>query len=448
MLFDRNELHLFAMSTQSAIQKLQDELQRRFRVAGRGSVTRVQEALQLGGGYFRDLRRPERQRLDLRVLLGALEVLRVDTAEFFASVFGPSDVVGSFLADAAEMSRKMRRPPQILRQLEKRLASPPASCTRLASEALEELDNLRRDDPKQAMRACRQAVAKAEAPQIPRLLGSYASACRVAGRLSEAQVVMAEALKMADERTNPRGRAELIQRAAYILADQGHHEQALRLVDAATLIYARSGDTVGIGQTLLDLGTFNGALERFEDAFNYFQRAAELIPEDSTGALAISRVSAQFNLAVAGLYLGRLEEAEHYAQLARKLIACQGQAAQGKVIWLEASIAKAQGRNEDVVTLLGQALEIFQDFEPLTAALIAVELVQWQLAIGRTVEAYAAAKAMISLLKPLEGNRIASAAITDLARSALAGQSLTSALLDQVTADLKNSRSSKSAKKR
>lgn len=436
------------MSTQSAIQKLQDELQRRFRVAGRGSVTRVQETLNLGGGYFRDLRRPERQRLDLRVLLGALEVLRVDTAEFFASVFGPSDIVKSFIANAAEMSRKMRRPPQVLRQLEKRLASPPSPCKHFDIEALEELDNLRRDDPKQAMRACRQAVAQAETAQLPRLLGSYASACRVAGRLTEAQVVMAEALKLTDECADPRGRAEIIQRAAYILADQGHHGQSLRLVDAATLIYAKSGDTVGIGQTLLDLGTFYNSLERFEEAFEAFQRAAELIPEDSTGALAISRMSAQFNQAVVGLRLGRLEEAEHYARLAREAIACQGKAAQGKVIWLEATIAKAQDRREDVVTLLGQALEIFQDFEPLTAALIAVELARWQLHIGRTVDAYATAKAMISLLKPLEGNRIASAAIADLARTALAGQGLSKALLDQVNSDLQGSQKTKSAKKR
>ena len=429
------------MSTQSAIQKLQDELQRRFRVAGRGSVTRVQEALHLGGGYFRDLRRPERQRLDLRVLLGALEVLKVDTAEFFASVFGPSDIVNSFLSNAAELSRKMRRPPQVLRQLEKRLASPPSSCKHFDVEALEELDNLRRDDPKLAMRACRQAVAQAETAQIPRLLGSYASACRVAGRLQEAQVVIAEALKLSDEKANPRGYAELIQRAAYILSDLGHYEQSIELVDKATLIFAKSGDTVGIGQTLLDLGTFSGHLERFEDAFDYFRRAADLIPEDATGAMAISRVSAQFNLAVAGLRLGRLQEAEHYAHLARQAIACQGQVALGKAVWLEASVAKAQDRREDVVSLLGQALEIFHDFEPLTAAVVAVELARWQLHIGRTVDAYTTAKAMISLLKPLEGNRIASAAIADLARTALAGQGLTKALLDQVTSDLQGSRS-------
>lgn len=434
------------MSTQSAIQKLQDELQRRFRVAGRGSVTRVQEELQLGGGYFRDLRRPERQRLDLRVLLGALDVLGVDTAEFFSSVFGSSDIVESFCTEAAELSRKLRRPPQILRQIEQRLeASPPDHP--LDIDTLDHLDSLRRNNPREAMRQCRQLLVEADSAQLPRILGAYASACRVAGRLDEAQIVLAEALRMTTAPQDLAERAALIQRAAYILADRGLHEQAVEIVEKATLAYVKLGDTIGIGKTMIDQGVFAGYLERYEDSFNYFEKALGFLPENTTGALEVSRTSAQFNLAAVGLKLGRLEEAEHYANVARQAIACQGQVAVGKTIWLEATIAKAQDRRQDAIDFFEKALEIFRDLEPLTAAVVAVDLVRWQLQIGHAVEAYATAKAMISLIKPLESNRFAAAAITDMARSALAGQGLTEAFLDQVVSDLQGARKPKKAKK-
>lgn len=439
------------MSVQSAIQKLQDELQRRFRIAGRGSVTRVQEKLQLGGGYFRDLRRPERQRLDLRVLVGALEVLGVEHAEFFSSVFGSADPVDSFLAEAAELRRKMRRPPQILKQIED-LADRPAARGKISpldSETLEQFDALRRDSPREAMRQIRQAISMAPANQLPRLLGSYGSACRFAGRTDEAQVVVAKAISLANEAQDLVARADLLQRAAYIVGARIEHERALTILEKAIITYAQLGDTVGIGRVLIDQGNSYSYLGHHEKALTLYQRGLDLLPENVTGAMVTSRVSAQFNLAVACMELDRLDDAMSYAAEARKGIASQGKIAEGKTVWLEASIAKAQGHQEKTETFLSQALEIFRDLDPLTAALVAVDLVRAQLYFGKPLKAYATAKAMISLLKPLESHPIAAVAITDMARCALEGKGLTEEFLEKVTSGLqKEAHSSQKSKKR
>lgn len=435
------------MAVQSAIQKLQDELQRRFRIAGRGSVTRVQDILQLGSGYFRDLRRPERQRLDLRVLLGALEILEVESSEFFASVFGSSNPVDSFLSEAVELRRKMRRLPQILRTVESRQGLDEAGEL-LDNQVLNHLDGLRRTSPSIAMRECREAATRAHWSQVPRILGSYASACRAASRYKEACVVAAQALRLAVEQDDLGLQADLIQRIAYIVGTDGDQEKALLILEKATLLYARLADTARIGQTLVDQGVFKGYLGQAEQSIELFKTALTLIPEDAVGNLEAARVSAQFNLAVTSMNLGRLEDAQKYAAEARQGMASQGLVAVGKAMWLQAEVAKAQGQSEQAEELLSETVEIFRDFEPLTASIVAVDLVRWQLQVGKALAAYATAKAMISLLKPLESNRLASAAITEMVRCALAGQGLTSKLLDGITSGLEKANASKAAGKR
>lgn len=441
------------MSVQSAIQKLQDELQRRFRIAGRGSVTRVQEALNLGGGYFRDLRRPERQRLDLRVLIGALDVLGVDSAEFFGTVFGSSDPVDSFLTEATELRRKMRRPPRILRQMEELTAAAAKSEARadvepIDDETLEHFDALRRDNPREAMRQIRQAVATAPRFQLPRLLGSYGSACRFAGRTDEAHVMVAKAIKMAADANDLASRADLLQRASYILIARLEHERALAILERAIVTYAHLGNVIGIGRTLIDQGNSYAYLGQQEKACQLFRQGLSMLPAETSGGLQASQVSAQFNLAVVSLDLGRLEEAQHYAAKAREGMASQGKIAVGKALWFEASIAKAQNRREEAESFLSRALQVLHDIDALSAALVAVELVRWQFQIGKHVEAYATAKAMISLLKPLETNRIAAVAITDMARCALAGKGLSEKFLDQIASGLEGARSPQRSKKR
>ena len=100
------------MTPEQRIERLHAELRRRFRAAGHGSVQRVQALLGLSDAYFRVQR--QRKRLDLVVLLGALEALDVDAAEFFAAAWGNADPVASFQAEAAVLRRQARRLPRIL----------------------------------------------------------------------------------------------------------------------------------------------------------------------------------------------------------------------------------------------------------------------------------------------------------------------------------------------
>jgi ATP/maltotriose-dependent transcriptional regulator MalT len=137
------------------------------------------------------------------------------------------------------------------------------------------------------------------------------------------------------------------------------------------------------------------------------------------------------SLAVASHKHGQLEAAETYARQARQTSLGIGQDLLGKLIWLQGSISRNRGALQQAEEHFRDALDVYRDFSPLNRALLTVELVQTQLLRGKTTEARSTAKAMAALLKPLERNRIAAAAITELVRCAVAGKGLTLALMER-----------------
>ena len=417
------------------IRKILVELQRRFRIAGRGSVSRVEQELGLSAGYFKDQRRPERQRFDLKILLRALEALKVSPAEFFASVLGAADPLEIFKAEGATLRRKKTQLPRFLM----------AEAERQPDEAGEEadldaLDALRHDDPSAVVRQARLLIPTVPALQVPRLLGIYASAVRALGRSDEAIIVLTQALDRAAEQDNQAALGDLLLRAGYVFGERGQIEMACALAERATLVYARIGDLVGIGRTLLDQGMCFFYMDRPRDAAKAMKVALEYIEESADASatlLQMSKWSCLMNLCIIHRSLDELDLAERYARQARDPSYGLGQKRLlGKVVALEAAIARDAGRREEAERLYREAFEIFQPVDALDTALCGIELIRVQLRLSRTQDAYQTARAMMPLLEPLEKNRVASAALTELLRSALAGKGLTEALLRSVASGL------------
>ncbi len=72
-------------TSEEAVRKVQDLLEIAMYERGRGTITRIQDFLGLGKDYFARQRR--RNRLDVGILLSALEHLDIDPFDFFTEAW-------------------------------------------------------------------------------------------------------------------------------------------------------------------------------------------------------------------------------------------------------------------------------------------------------------------------------------------------------------------------
>ena len=419
------------MNSDHVMKNVHDELQRRFRIAGRGAVSRVQEQLHLGAGYFRDLRRPGRRRFDLRVLLEALGALQVDAAEFFSSVLGTADPIQTFKAEAAYLRRRQKRTPRILELLEERTGSENEhlDLSALAAEF--------RDQPRQVRQRAMAWVRRIHPDQLAQLLAIYGSACRVSVQLEVAQIVLAEALEMAEESKDLTSQAEILMRCSYVLAARLNYKGAAELVEKSVLLYTRARNSLGIGKALLDLANWNVAMENQQEGLELYRAALEHLPESSANLEArANRYSCFCNIGRLHMSEGNLGKARDYIRQAQEVSEGLDASLQGKAMWLEAQIYRREDRLDHAERLYREAIGVFQDRSPLDVAVLSVELTRVQFLQHKIQQAYATAKTMTTLLFPLESNPIAAAAITEMIRCALEGRGLTLQLIDEVSRKL------------
>lgn len=430
---DPTERHanLSPVTPEERIIEIQEALQRRFRAAGHGSISRVQEALDLGDGYFKDQRRPGRRRVDLRVLFRALDELEVDPADFFADALGPADPLAAFRSEAAALARKIK-PPRIL-ELEAERDGEGGETIDLAA-----LDQLRLENPKLVIRRAHRLIQRVERRQVPTLLGVYASACRLSDRLEQAHIVLARALELGAEGGDSATLGELLQRASHVAAERSGHRRALELSERATLAYVRAGELAGVGKTLMDRGLWLGGLGQLRRANRAFESAlgSYLATAGDGDDVRRHRFSCLMHLGANHLRLGELDAARRFAARAHEHSDGISPAQRGKLMWLRASIAERTGRLGEAQRHFEEAVEIYRPFAPQDAALVAVGLVRVLLLQEKIGEAYETAKSMTRLLLPLEDNRIASAALMELLRCALSGHGLTVALAKRVARGL------------
>lgn len=419
------------MNAEEFLERIQTELQRRFRASGSGSVGRVERSLDLAQGYFRDQRRPGRRRVDLKVLHDALAELGVDISEFFASVLGTVDPGELFQTRAKGLERKRRS--SVLQALADRAGRGFEGTSEAVEVDFEALDAQRDTNPSAVRRTTRDLVGRVADRDLPRLLGIYGSACRALGQLDEAQVVLAKALGMVHRDLRPALAGELLLRCASLAADRTQYDEAVPLTEQALVCYAKADDPVGIGKSLLNQGMAHGCMERSDEELRAFHAALGFLPTDSEQLDVVrSLFSCRMNLAVAYRKRGELETAQQFAAAAEELGRHVGPALFGKLVWLRGTMARQQEHYAEAEDHLQRALEIHRDVAPVVTALLAVEVVQVQMLQGHTRRAHETARMMASLLRPLEGHPLGSAAITELVRCALSGRGLSLAFLEKL----------------
>ncbi len=435
------------MNTDTFLAAIHRELQRRFRAAGAGSIGRVEKALDLSAGYFRDQRRPDRLRVDLRILLRTLEALEVDRAEFFGTILGSCDPMVRFRNEGLLLQLKHRRPIPILTAMQRRREQPPKAPIHLDLAAL---DAERDHHPARLERHTKSLMSQVEDGQIVPLLGVYASACRVQGKLSRAHVVLATALGAAHG-TPTRTLGDLLLRSVSVLGDQGRFAHARELAEKAVTQFALADDRLGLAKALIKMGMAQGCagqqaaeIQSFDAALRYLESLPDQGQEttDATGPeehleedqeadrneIRRHLFSALTNLALAHHQQESYSRAEALACRAEAVAQHLGPALSGKLTWLRGSIAWQAQDLASAETHLQRALELHHERAPLSSALIAVDLVWVQLQQGRAVEALQTTRAMASLVGSLERHPVALAAITQLIRCALDGHELTSAV--------------------
>lgn len=418
------------MNAEEFLERIQTELQRRFRAAGSGSVGRVERSLELAQGYFRDQRRPGRRRVDLKVLHDALAELGVEISEFFASVLGTVDPAELFQTRSKGLERKRRS--NVLQTLAERNGSVEEGLTTVEVD-FDALDAQRDTNPAAVRRTARELVGRVAERDLPRLLGIYGSACRALGQLDEAQVVLARALSMVCRERQPALAGELLLRCASLAADRTAYDEAIPLTEQALVCYAKADDPVGIGKALLNQGMAHGCMERSDEELRAFHSALGFLPSDSERLDVVrSLFSCRMNLAVAYRKRDDLVTAQQFAAAAEELGQHVGPALFGKLVWLRGSMARQQEHYAEAEDHLQRALEIHRDVAPVVTALLAVEVVQVQMLQGHTRRAHETARMMASLLRPLEGHPLGSAAITELVRCALSGRGLSLAFLEKL----------------
>jgi tetratricopeptide (TPR) repeat protein len=431
------------------VSEVQAELQSRFRLAGRGSVGRVEEACELRPGYFRDQRRAGRERCDLRVLLQALDALKVDPAEFFAKVLGPAELVARFTADAAVLRRRLKHPPRILARERERGAAErgaPAELTDALGHELAALEDLRYGDPQRVMQRATALVTEVPVGHRPWVLGLYGSACRVAGRLKEAQMVLGRALDLAAELGDPRAEADLLQRASYVVGDLGQFESAFHFAERATLLFVELGDLTGVGKAMVDQGVWLGCLDRDANAHRAFLAALHFLPENGEPDVRRNRIACLMSLGNLARRRGDLEAAREHLEVARAAAdgSTVGPAFLGKLVALQALIAEASGDLERAEEHFREAFEIYRPITLLDTAVTAVDLARVQLQRGRIDAASGTARTLLASIDPtdVEEQPPVSATVVEMVRYLAAGRELTAAALERLRSELERAKRS------
>lgn len=425
------------MPEEDPVAKFRRELKNRFRLAGKGSVSRVQRRLGVGKGFFKNIWRKQRQSFDLRMFLRTLGVMEVDLPAFFVTVFGPADPVMAFCAEARRLGQERGQRPTILARESARETASHQTASRETLD-LAGLDEMRYENPRKVIRRVGQLISVVADEDIPLLLGAHASACRVAGRLDEAQIVLGRALELAgDDRSIAVG---LIQRSSYVAADRGQFQNALELAERATLDYSRLGDRLGLGKSLVEQGNWLFCLERFALALSTYQAALKLFAGEGTAAIRRYRFSGLMNSGIIHRKLGQLDKAEHFGLAAREQADGVGRVMQGNLLAFQASIARDRGKYDQATTYFREAIEAQAETSPLDTAFSVIQLCRLQLSQNLSSQAHETAKVLLPLLEKLEDNPLASSYVTEILRCAVAGRGLTAELLHRVARGLQEVR--------
>ncbi len=329
--------------------------------------------------------------------------------------------------DGLDLDPMPGEPPPLVTKARERLAAGKKEGT-LGSDYLELLDKERYEKAEWVTQQALWAVNHIKLPLLPRLLGVAGSTYRMQFLLREACHTLLAGLTLARERHNPLAEANLLQRLAYVVADDGDHAQALRLAEESAWRFLRHGDRAGMGTALVDQGMWLYYLDRSAEAIEVQKMALEMLPK----TMLRSRCTAFQGLALYYRRQGDLPQAMEYASRAGEMAQGLPRWLSSRLAWLQGEISEEMGDLGAAETVLSEVVEVFHELHLAEAAVATCDLARIQLLQGRPTAAYETTRSMLVLLEPLRHERIVSAAIAELIREGRQG--LTLALVEQVKA--------------
>lgn len=300
---------------------------------------------------------------------------------------------------------------------------------------LEWLDETRYDDPKRVLRTAEAAVFSVQQEGLPRLLGIWASACRLLCRHEEAFLTLREAFRLARAGGDRLEEADLLLREASLVSStSANYSTALNIVERAGALFARNGDMNGLGRALVKQGLFLIYLDRSTESEVAFESALALLDI----ANRRDRIASLQLLGLIAHKQGRPVDTLDFSKKAMSLASTRYEI--GKLQWLNGCAYAELGQ-------WAQADEAFLDAQkqllkpsPVDAALSVCDHVRLLIRSNRIFDARQHISMMRRLMEPLANNVIASAAIRDLVRSEQEGRQLTLELIQRIAKRVEESR--------
>ena len=167
-------------------------------------------------------------------------------------------------------------------------------------------EQLRYEDPKAALKLCREEAKTSDPETSPILLGEWATALRMLGQLDEARGV----LRVAQRVVKRHGASEAVlgdlkQRLAFVEAYSGRVTRALEIVKHAIIHHTSVQYSTGIGRSFGDQGSFLTMAGRYQEALLPLATAIQYLEPNDHIPIFASRN----NSAVCLQRLGRSQEA-------------------------------------------------------------------------------------------------------------------------------------------
>ncbi len=300
------------------------------------------------------------------------------------------------------------------------------------AEQLEAANQLRWENPFDALDLVERACHFAAPEQVPYLLGAATACFRMLHQYKEGARAIARGMELALAAGDRLAVGLLLQKCVYLYDSMGAPEAALDYAKAEYEIFSRLQDERRMGEALVDQAICWFQLRNFEAsllALNDASRHASAMNVESRATRLLQK-----SLALRGL--GKREEALEQLRLAVKEAESGANVClQGKLFWAEGEMLGIAGAG-----YLEKAVQLLTPRVPIDAALASVALARIYLVGGSLGEACRVARGMICFVQPLVRIGTASRAIRDLVLIGDAGRGLTLKKLVEAEHALQKSR--------
>jgi tetratricopeptide (TPR) repeat protein len=235
-----------------------------------------------------------------------------------------------------------------------------------------------------------------------------------------------------DEGSNPMLSAKLLRLRAFSLYSQRRSEEALPLVDQAITIYQVSGDADRLGKALVEKAAIVADVEGPRAAIQLAFRACGLIDFEESPRQAA--VIAQ-NLSLYYADLGQVERAVSFLEIARDLLAEQGNAPADalRMDWSAGRILAEAGRYAESADVFKSTREGFVGLGlAAEAGQVSLDLSLSLLRLGRTRELREVAEEMLPIFRSRLLHKEALAAVSFF-REAVIAETITASQIHAVS---------------